>query len=171
MWTTETYHAATLVCTIAVENFGNGVIQQDCYNHLQNLWVGGLVKELSSYLTNLLRSSLDEIYPTLRVKTLFSALALAYDKGLSLSPNYPKGFGDLFVEWMMDDLLGYVMYHVEIVRGSRQDMILQASLAIYMNREVNIEFVDELLRMPGKRRDNILMQNIFVLLASPEIAA
>ena len=39
-------------------------------------------------------------------------------------------------------------------------MILEALLAIYMNREFNIEFLDESLRMPGKRRDNILMRSI-----------
>ena len=50
-------------------------------------------------------------------------------------------------------------------------MILEALLAIYMNREVNIEFLDESLQMPGNRRDNILMRNIFLLLASPEMAA
>ena len=57
------------------------------------------------------------------------------------------------------------------MRGSIQDMILEASLAIYMNPEVNIEFLDESLRMPGKRCDNILMRNLFVLLALPEMAA
>ena len=40
-----------------------------------------------------------------------------------------------------------------------------------MNLEVNIEFLDEYLIIPCKRRDNILMQNIFVLLASPEMSA
>ena len=75
--------------------------------------MGGLEKELSSYLTNLLRSSLDEIDPTLRVKNLSIALALAYDKGFSLSANYSKGFGEFFIEWMMDKHLGYVLYHIE----------------------------------------------------------
>ena len=65
VWTTGTCHAATLVCAIAVEKFGDGVLQQDFHNHLQNVWVGGLEKGLSSYLTNLLISSLDEIDPTL----------------------------------------------------------------------------------------------------------
>ena len=72
---------------------------------------------------------------------------------------------------MMDTHPGYVLYHIERVRGSRQDIILEALFAIYMNREVNIEFLDESLRMPGKRIENILMQNMFVLLASPEMAA
>ena len=67
------------------------------------------------------------------MKTLFSALARAYDKGFSLSSNYPKGFGDFFVECMMDKHPGYVLYHIERVRGSIKDMILEVSLAIYMN--------------------------------------
>ena len=78
--TTDTYDAATLVRTISLENFEDGLLQQYCHNHLQNVWVGGLEKEFSSYLTILLRSSLDEIDTTLHVKTLFSALAHAYDK-------------------------------------------------------------------------------------------
>ena len=127
----------------------------------KNVWVGGLDKELSSYLTNPLRSILDELDATLRVKTLFSALAREYNKGFSLSSNYPKGFGELFIELIMDKHLGYVLYHVEQVKGSRQDMILEASLAIYMNWEVNIEFLDESLRIPGNRRDIILVEIIF----------
>ena len=59
------------------------------------------------------------------------------------------------------------MYHVDQVQGFRQVMILEALLDIYMNQEVRIEFLVESLRIPDKRRDNILMQNIFVLLASP----
>ena len=103
MWTIDTCHAATIVHKISVEYFGDVVLQQEFHKHLINVWLGGFEKELSSYLTNLLRSSLDEIDPTLRVKTLFSVLAHAYDKGFSLSANYPKGFGELFIEWMMDD--------------------------------------------------------------------
>ena len=74
MWTTDTCHVATLVRTISVENFGDGVLQQDCHKHLRNVWVGGLEKELSSYLTNLLISSLDEIDPTLHDNSQILAL-------------------------------------------------------------------------------------------------
>ena len=89
VWTPYTCHAATLVCTIADENFGDGVLHQDCHNHMQNVWVGGLEKEPPSHLTNILRSSLHEKDPTLHVKNLFSALARAYNKGFYLSVNYP----------------------------------------------------------------------------------
>ena len=60
----------------------------------------------------------------------------------------------------MDKHPGYVLYHVEQVRGSIQDMILEASLDIYMNREADIEFLYEYLIMTGKRSDNILTRNI-----------
>ena len=72
---------------------------------------------------------------------------------------------------MMDKHPGHVPYHVERVRGYRQGMILEASLAIYVYREDNIELLDKSLRIFRKRRDNILMRNIFVLLALPEMAA
>ena len=91
-------------------------------------------KDFSSLLTNILRSSLDEIDPTLSVKTLFITLARAYDKGFYLSANYPKRFGELFIKLMMDKHPGNVPYHVEQVRGSRQDMILEALIAIYIER-------------------------------------
>ena len=72
---------------------------------------------------------------------------------------------------MVDKHSGYVLYHVEQVQGYIQDMILEDTLTIYMNREVNIEFLDESFRIPGKRHDNILMRNIFVLLVSSKMAA
>ena len=170
VWTTDTCNAASKFQNIACETYAGG-LKQDCHNHLRNVWVGGLELELSSYLSTVLRESLDRIDSTLRVKTLFSAFARAYDKGFSLSANYPKGFGELFIQWMMDTHPSYVLYHVERVRGARMDMILEAALAIYMNREVNVEFLDHMLSTPGKSSENVLMRNLFLLLGSPEMAA
>ena len=67
------------------------------------------------------------------MKNLFSSLARAYDNDFSLYANYQKGFGELLIDWMIDKHPGYVMYHVDRVQGSRQDVFLEASLAIYMN--------------------------------------
>ena len=170
VWTTDTCNAASKFQNIACETYAGG-LKQDCHNHLRNVWVGGLELELSSYLSTILRDSLDKIDSNLRVKTLFSAFARAYDKGFSLSANYPKGFGELFIQWMMDTHPSYVLYHVERVRGARQDMILEAALAIYMNREVNVDFLDHMLSTPGKSSENVLMRNLFLLLGSPEMAA
>ena len=97
VWTTYTCHTATLISTIAVENFGMEYFRKTVTTICETYrWVA-LRKKLSSHLTNILRSSIYEIDPTLRVKTLFSALARAYDKGFSISANYPKVFGELFI--------------------------------------------------------------------------
>ena len=72
---------------------------------------------------------------------------------------------------MMDTHPSYVLYNVERVCGARMDMILEAALAICMNREVNVEFLDHMLSTPGKSSENVLMRNLFLLLGSPEMAA
>eukprot|EP00956_Cyclotella_meneghiniana_P043804 scaffold288481_cov139-Cyclotella_meneghiniana.AAC.1 len=71
-------------------------------NHLRNVWIGGMEKALSKYLNELLRGSLDEIDPMLRVTASISALIRAIDKEFSLSANYPKGHGELFLEWLRE---------------------------------------------------------------------
>ena len=51
------------------------------------------------------------------------------------------------------------------------DMILEAAVPIYMNRVVCIEYLDYCLKMVGKKRENILMRNLWVLLSSSEMVA
>ena len=63
----------------------------------------------------------------------------------------------------MDNHPGCVLCPVDKVLFSRQDMVLEAPLSIYMNQEVNIEFLDYSLIMPGKRCNNILMKKQFVI--------
>ena len=58
--------------------------------------------ETNEYLKSVLRSSLDECDPTLRVKMLFGAFYRAFDKAFSLLANYPKGFGENFLEYMQE---------------------------------------------------------------------
>ncbi len=70
----------------------------DCMNHLRNVWFRNVEKEWLSYLTTILRVNLDEIDLKLWVTTSISAIILAVDKEFSLSSNYPKGHGKLFLE-------------------------------------------------------------------------
>ena len=51
------------------------------------------------------------------------------------------------------------------------DMILEAAVPIYTNRVVCIEYLDYCLKMIGKKRENILMRNLWVLLSSSEMVA
>ena len=37
------------------------ILTQDCHNHLQNVWIGAVVKRMSTYLNEFLASDLKEI--------------------------------------------------------------------------------------------------------------
>ena len=71
-------------------------------NHLRNVWLGNAEKALTKDLNVHLRASLDEIDPKLRVTASMSAIIRAVDKEFSLSANYPKGHGKIFLEWIRE---------------------------------------------------------------------
>ena len=126
---------------------------QNCWNHLRNTWVNALEKETNKYLKSIVQDGLDQCNPKLRVKMLFSAFCRAYDKAFSLSANYPKGFGEDFLEYMKENHSTFLLYHVARCRGARMDMILEAAIPLYMNRWVCIEYLDYSLKLPGKRKE------------------
>ena len=45
------------------------VLENDCWNHLRNVWFSAVVKELSSHLDQVLKNDLNAIHPMLRVTT------------------------------------------------------------------------------------------------------
>jgi len=125
-----------------------GSYDYDCMHHLRNVWFGGVEKKLNVSLNILLRSSLDIIDPKLRVTASISAIIRAVDKEFNLSANYPKGHGELFLEWMRANHPGELLLHVERAAGSRQDLCTEGCMAIYMNYPYYIEFLDMSLRKP-----------------------
>jgi hypothetical protein len=136
------------------------------------VWAKAVEIELSKYLRVMLRDSLDRIDSSLRVSTMFTPFARAYDKEFSLAANYPKGHGELFAEWMKENYPGELLFHVESTHGSRQDIMFTAALAIAMNRSFNIDFLDYCLRMSDKtKKDHVLQRSLFVVLSSVEMAA
>ena len=168
---TDTCNGAQKLRRILVDRI-DGAHDMDCMNHLRNVWIGGMEKCLSKYLNEMLRSSLDEIDSTLRVTTSISAIIRAIDKEFSLSANYPKGHGELFLEWIREHYPGVLLLHVERAAGSRQDLSTEGSLAIYMNYEYYVEFLDEMLRKRDAHdKASILQQNLFVVLTSSEMLA
>jgi hypothetical protein len=110
---TDTCNGAQKLRRILVDRI-DGVHDLDCMNHLRNVWIGGMEKSLSKYLNEMLCSSLDEIDSTLQVTTsIISAVIRAIDKEFSLSANYPKGHGELFLEWIREHYPGVLLLHVE----------------------------------------------------------
>ena len=114
---TDTCNAAQKFRRILVEHIP-GAYEYDCMHHLRNIWVGSAEKDLTSSLNTLLRDSLDEIDPKLRVSTSISAIIRAIDKEFSLSANYPKGHGALFAQFMLEYHPGALLLHVERASGS-----------------------------------------------------
>ena len=97
----------------------NGALDYNCMIHLQNVWFGSMENNLTNDLNLHLCASLDEIDPKLRVTASMSALIHAVDKEFSLSANYPKGHGKLFLEWLREYYPGVLLLHVECATGSR----------------------------------------------------
>ena len=168
---TDTCNAARKLRRILVETIKD-CYEFDCMHHLRNVWFGNMEKRLTTKLNLILRSSLDEIDPTLRVSASISAMIRAIDKEFSLSANYPKGHGQLFLEWMREKHPGALLLHVERSSGSRQDLCTEGSMAIFMNYPYYIEFLDQSLRKRKKsEKASILQQNLFVALTSSEMIA
>ena len=144
-----------------------------CYNHLCNVWVKNVLKKSTRFLREYLYEYLDEISPILRVSPCLSGFARAFDREFSLCANYPKGHGQLFHQFMKKNHPGELLLHVERAEsGGRQDVVSMASLAIYWNRNYCIEFLDYMMCIPRKTKDDsILVQNLFVVLSSLEMVA
>ncbi len=94
---TDTCNTAQKIRRILVDQIA-GTYELDCMNHLRNVWFGNVKKALLTHLNALLRSSLDEINLQLRMAASISTVIHAIDKEFSLSSNYPKGHGELFLE-------------------------------------------------------------------------
>lgn len=124
----------------------DGSYNYDCMNHLRNVWLGNAEKVLTKDLNVHLRASLDKIDPKLRVNESMSAIICAVDKEFSLSANYPKGHGKIFLEWIREYYPGVLLLHVERAAGSRQDLCTEGSMATYMNYPYYVEFLDDMLR-------------------------
>ena len=69
---------------------------------MRNIYIGKAAeRSLGRHLTSILKSSLDEIDPSLRVRTPHVQFARAYDKEFSRSANYVKGHGEFNMSWLM----------------------------------------------------------------------
>ena len=120
-------------------------------------------------MKGLLEDSLDNNAHFLRVSPDLAQVIRAYHKEFSLTANYPKGHGELFRQWIIKNYPLEFLLHAERATGSRQDLICMSADAIYMHRPLNVEFLDERLRVKGN--ENILQKNLFIILDSLEMIA
>ncbi len=76
------------------------VMENDCWNHLRNVWFGAVIKELSSHSDEVLKDNLSEIHPILRVTTDLSNIFRAIEKFFGETANYAKGLGSIYYDYM-----------------------------------------------------------------------
>ena len=168
---TDTCSTAQKLRRILVEQIP-GAYDYDCMNHNRNVWFKAMEAALTEKLNGILKSDLEEIDPRLRVTASISAIIRAIDKEFSLSANYPKGHGELFLEWIRKHHPGELLMHIERASGSRQDLCTEGCLPILMNYPYYLEFLDEALRKREKNKQaSILQRNLFIALGSSEMIA
>ena len=110
LFTTDNCAAASKVRRLAEEDPNSN--SQPCWDHFRNTWVHNVEEETNVYLRADLRNSLDKCNDKLCVKLLFSAICQAFDKGFSLTCNYPKDFGENFIVYMIQHRPTFPLYHV-----------------------------------------------------------
>ena len=64
---TDTCAAAQKERRLIVQKIGGRCHEQDCWNHLRNVWINGMSKSVSKFLNEYLEDSLEEISSILRV--------------------------------------------------------------------------------------------------------
>ena len=57
--TTDTCNAAQKVRRLLVEYINGTVNEQDCMQHLRNVWINGVTKAVNKYLTEFLQESIE----------------------------------------------------------------------------------------------------------------
>ena len=130
-----------------------------------------LIYSLTKFLIAHLNESLDKVAPEMHVSTGFMFIARDFDKIFIFCANYPKGLGEIFRKWMMDNHSSELVLHVErAASGGRQDVASMAEMEIFWNRNYCFDFLDEMIRYCSKI-ENILAHNLMILISSVDIIA
>ena len=94
---------------------------------------------------------LTNVAPELHVYHGFMSLACEFDKMFSLCANYPKGIGKVFLQWVMDNHDGGLLFHVERAEsGGKQYVTSMPAMEIFYNRNYCVQFLDCMIRYCGK---------------------
>jgi len=145
-----------------------------CQNHLRNTSIRHGIKFEKEFLGELLEECLEDFDPSFRVTLDTEAICRAAAKEFIFSGGriYAKGKGTLFLAWVIDkypDRVIYILQRADL--GTRLDSTTEVALALYMNRELFLEFLFERVQAAKSGEDNILEKALYVLLSSSEVIA
>jgi len=148
-----------------------GVYEGYCWNHIRDVWAGGVHKGISAWAKNKLENDLKKIPSIWRVSSDVKEIIHSLHKEFSLTANYPKGHGQLFREFFLEKHAGEYLFQTERTAGSRQDIVAMGSLALYWNRNVYLEFLADRMRWYSNGEKNILQSCLWMELTLLEVAA
>jgi hypothetical protein len=146
------------------------VMENDCWNHLRNVWFSAVIKELSSHSDEVLKDDLSEIHPILQVTTNSSSIFHAIEKVFGETANYAKGSGSMYYDYM--HTYNPKAHHYQIAHalgGTRQDVGYEGAMVAFMNIPFFVEFLD--WRLSSGTGDGILKKNLFIILQSVKMMA
>ena len=78
--TTDTCNAAQKVFRLLVDQINGHVNEQDCMQHIRNVWINGVAKAVNKYMKYFLNKSLDDISSFLRVSPYLAHVIRAFHK-------------------------------------------------------------------------------------------
>jgi hypothetical protein len=118
-------------------------MENDCWNHLHNVWFGAVIKELNSHSDEVLKDNLSEIHPILQVTTDPSNIFHAIEKCFGETANYAKGLGSMYYNYMRTYNPKAHQYQIACaLGGTRQDVGSKGAMAVFMNIPFFVEFLD-----------------------------
>ena len=105
------------------------------------MWAGGVHKGVSAWAKDKLKTNLKNISHVWRVSHDVKNIIHSLHKEFSLTVNYPKGHRQLFREFFLENHAGEYLIQTKRTAGSRQDIVVMGSLALYWNINVYLEFL------------------------------
>ena len=139
----------------------HNLVERDYWSQLRNVWFGCMNKQLSQNFSILLKDNPDDIDPNFGVSTIMEPILVVFDKEFRFCSKYPKGRGEVFFLWMEEKHQDFCLLHVERAPGSLKYLVVKGDGVVYFNHPYCIEFIDDLLQLPG---DNILQDKLFFIL-------
>jgi len=145
-----------------------------CQNHLRSTSIRHGIKFEKEFLKEMLSECLADFDASFRLTFDTEAICRAAAKEFMFSGGrlYAKGKGSLFLAWVIDkypDRVVYILHRADL--GTRLDSTTEVALALYMNRELYLEFLFERMQAATSAEENKLEKALFVLLSSTEVIA
>jgi hypothetical protein len=119
------------------------IFEDDCWQHMRNVWFCAVINHLSGWLEKHLAFDLEKIPYIYRVSTSIDNLLRCIEKEVAKTANYAKGHGAFFDHYMK--VFHPRVYLFVVARahgGSHQDIGVEGAVPVLMNLQYYVKFLD-----------------------------